>query len=119
MKRLIVLALLICPLSVSAGKHETLSLSHPAGALRARITAQPRPESSQISNFPLLCVTETKADLHSLKFHAFACAGITISGDGIVLGGFLNGRGRLMCELTGYTGGCLTLTGCGADGTVC
>src|SRR2546426_12353631 len=99
MKRLIVLALLLCPLSASAGRHE--ALSHLAGALRARIAAQPRPESSQISNFPLVCVTETKADIHSLKFHAFACAGIMSSGDGMVLGGFLNGRGRLMCELTG------------------
>ena len=90
--------------------------SHVATDLRSRVTAQ----SSTISNDPLVCLTYSKKDLHSPKYHAFACVVLDTTGDGIVLGGIQNKRGDLLCQLNGfYTGGCLTLTGCGTSATNC
>jgi hypothetical protein len=78
-----------------------------------------QPESTQIMNFPLVCETFTKRDIGNRRFHGFACVGLTIAGTGVVLGGLQSKRGDLVCQLSGYYDGCLTLSGCGTDRTVC
>ena len=116
MKRLLVaLYVLTC-----SGPAWGFSLDAVASHLAADLSSRVRPEYTTIDNFPLFCAAYAKRDIQSTKYHAFACVGVTVGGDGVVLGGVQNKRGDLICQLNGYyTAGCLTLSGCGLSSRTC
>jgi len=90
-------------------------------ALAAKLLANvPRiePEATVISSNPVTCVTFTKRDIRSTRYHAFACVDVAFTGD--VTGGVLTKSGALVCDIDGvYDGVCVSVVGCGVSRLYC